>query len=210
MPIENVMILTDEDLVLMAQEGSKTAVEWILKKYSETVEIKAAAYYLAGGETEDLFQEGSIGLYNAIMNYKQYREAGFKTYASKCIDNQIIKAIAKANREKNQPLNGAKSLEDKVGKGSTGEKENGRPAYKDVLKAPMSYEPEEAVIYEDLVKRLKEFSDTSFSDLEKEVLKRKIQGKSYQEIAKELGKPSKTIDNALQRIRKKIADFLEM
>ncbi len=204
MSIENLLILTDEQLVLMAKEGSETAEEILIEKYKGLVRMKAKAYFMVGAEPEDVVQEGMIGLVKAIRNFDSEREAGFKTFASTCINNQIIKAIRKAEREKNQPLNDAISLNDQVG-----DKQEGLTVG-DILRASMSDEPEEMLIYEDSLNRLGELSKETFSPLETQVLRGKLQGKSYQEIASELGKSPKTIDNALQRIRKKIMDFLEM
>ena len=166
--------------------------------------MKANAYFMVGAEPEDVVQEGMIGLVKAIRNFDSEREAGFKTFASTCINNQIIKAIRKAEREKNQPLNDAISLNDQVG-----DKQEGLTVG-DILRASMSDEPEEMLIFEDSLNRLRDLSKETFSPLETQVLRGKLQGKSYQEIASELGKSPKTIDNALQRIRKKIMDFLEM
>ena len=204
MTIENLLILTDEQLVLMAREGSETAEEILIEKYKGLVRMKAKAYFIVGAETEDVVQEGMIGLIKAIRKFDPEREAGFKTFASTCINNQIIKAIRKAEREKNQPLNDAISLNDQVGG-----KEEGLTVG-DILRASLSDEPEEMLIYEESLTQLGELSKKTFSPLETQVLRGKIQGKNYQEIAAELGKSPKTIDNALQRIRKKITDFLEM
>ncbi|MBQ6088675.1 MAG: sigma-70 family RNA polymerase sigma factor [Firmicutes bacterium] len=204
MPIENLLILTDEQLVLMAREGSETAEEILIEKYKGLVRAKAKAYFIAGAEAEDVVQEGMIGLMKAVRSFDEGREASFKTYAGTCINNQILKAIRKAEREKNQPLNDAISLDNHLG-----EKDENL-TIGDILKASMFDEPEEKVIYEDTLFRLKGLSRNIFSPLEAQVLRAKIAGKNYQEIAEELGKSPKTIDNALQRIRKKIMAFLEM
>ena len=204
MPIENLLILTDEQLVLMAREGSETAEEILIEKYKGLVRAKAKAYFIAGAEAEDVVQEGMIGLMKAVRSFDESREASFKTYAGTCINNQILKAIRKAEREKNQPLNDAISLDNHLG-----EKDENL-TIGDILKASMFDEPEEKVIYEDTLLRLKGLSRNIFSPLEAQVLRAKIAGKNYQEIAEELGKSPKTIDNALQRIRKKIMAFLEM
>ena len=204
MPIENLLILTDEQLVLMAREGSETAEEILIEKYKGLVRAKAKAYFIAGAEAEDVVQEGMIGLMKAVRSFDEGREASFKTYAGTCIKNQILKAIRKAEREKNQPLNDAISLDNHLG-----EKDENL-TIGDILKASMFDEPEEKVIYEDTLLRLKGLSRNIFSPLEAQVLRAKIAGKNYQEIAEELGKSPKTIDNALQRIRKKIMAFLEM
>ena len=204
MTIENLLILTDEQLVLMAREGSETAEEILIEKYKGLVRAKAKAYFIAGAEAEDVVQEGMIGLMKAVRSFDEGREASFKTYAGTCINNQILKAIRKAEREKNQPLNDAISLDNHLG-----EKDENL-TIGDILKASMFDEPEEKVIYEDTLFRLKGLSRNIFSPLEAQVLRAKIAGKNYQEIAEELGKSPKTIDNALQRIRKKIMAFLEM
>ena len=204
MSIENLLILTDEQLAIMAREGSETAEEILIEKYKGLVRMKARAYFMVGAEPEDVVQEGMIGLVKAIRNFDAGRDASFKTFASTCINNQIIKAIRKAERVKNQPLNDAISLNDQVGDGEEG------LTIGDILRASMSDEPEEKLIYEESLVRLGELSQKTFSPLETQVLRGKIQGKTYQEIAQELGKSPKTIDNALQRIRKKIIDFLEM
>ena len=204
MSIENLLILTDEQLAVIAQEGSETAEEILIEKYKGLVRMKAKAYFMVGAEPEDVVQEGMIGLVKAIRNFDAGRDAGFKTFASTCINNQIIKAIRKAEREKNQPLNDAISLYNQVGEGEEG------LTIGDILRASMSDEPEEVLIYEESLSRLRELSQKTFSPLETQVLRGKVQGKTYQEIAQELGKSPKTIDNALQRIRKKIMDFLEM
>lgn len=204
MTIENLLILTDEQLVLMAQEGSETAEEILIEKYKGLVRARSKAYFIVGGDSEDVIQEGMIGLMRAVRSFDPEREASFKTYAGICVSNQIIKAIRRAEREKNQPLNDAISLDNHLG-----EKDENL-TIGDILKASMFDEPEEKVIYEDTLERLGQISKNIFSPLESEVLKAKISGKTYQEIARDLGKSPKAIDNALQRIRKKIMTFLEM
>ena len=204
MPIENLLILTDEQLVLMAREGSETAEEILIEKYKGLVRAKAKAYFIAGAEAEDVVQEGMIGLMKAVRSFDADREASFKTYAGTCINNQILKAIRKAEREKNQPLNDAISLDNRL------REKDDDLTIGDIIKGSMFDEPEEKVIYEDTLERLGNISRQIFSPLESKVLRAKIAGKNYQEIAEELGKSPKTIDNALQRIRKKIMAFLEM
>ncbi|MBQ1421474.1 MAG: sigma-70 family RNA polymerase sigma factor, partial [Firmicutes bacterium] len=109
MTIENLLILTDEQLAAMAKEGSETAEEILIDKYKGLAKLKAKAYFIAGGDQEDVVQEGMIGLMKAVRNFDPEREASFKTFASTCITNQIIKAIRNADREKNHPLNEAVS-----------------------------------------------------------------------------------------------------
>ena len=188
----------------MAREGSETAEEILIEKYKGLVRAKAKAYFIAGAEAEDVVQEGMIGLMKAVRSFDADREASFKTYAGTCINNQILKAIRKAEREKNQPLNDAISLDNRL------REKDDDLTIGDIIKGSMFDEPEEKVIYEDTLERLGNISRQIFSPLESKVLRAKIAGKNYQEIAEELGKSPKTIDNALQRIRKKIMAFLEM
>ena len=204
MKIENLLILTDEQLVKMAREGSETAEEILIEKYKGLVKTKAKAYFMVGAEAEDVVQEGMIGLMKAIRSFDEDREASFKTYAGICVHNQIIKAITKAELDKNTPLNDAVSFSDRLGENDEG------LTIGDILKASLFDEPEEKVIYEESLVRLGEISKKTFSPLESQVLRLKLRGKTYQEIAKELGKSPKTIDNAIPRIRTKITDFLEM
>lgn len=204
MSIENLLILTDEQLVLMAREGSDTAEEILIEKYKGLVRMKAKAYFIVGAEPEDVVQEGMIGLVKAIRSFDASREAGFKTYANTCINNQILKAIRKAEQEKNSPLNDAISLDNKLS-GAKNDLTLG-----EIIRASIVDEPEETVIYEDTLSRLRNFERETLSPLELQVFKEKLKGKDYNEIAKTLGKSPKTIDNAIQRIRKKIMDFLEI
>ena len=203
MSIENLLILTDEQLAVMAQEGSDTAEEILIEKYKGLVRAKAKAYFIIGAESEDVIQEGMIGLMKAIRNYDSEREAGFRTFANTCINNQILKAIKKADNEKSS-LNDALSFSDRIGSSQEA------LTIGDVLKASLFDEPEEKVIYDEMIARLKEFGDKELSLLERQVLVEKLNGSTYTEIAEKLGKSPKTIDNAQQRLRKKIIGFLKL
>ena len=203
MSIENLLILTDEQLAVMAQEGSDTAEEILIEKYKGLVRAKAKAYFIIGAESEDVIQEGMIGLMKAIRNYDSEREAGFRTFANTCINNQILKAIKKADNEKSS-LNDALSFSDRIGSSQEA------LTIGDVLKASLFDEPEEKVIYDEMIARLKEFGDKELSLLERQGLVEKLNGSTYTEIAEKLGKSPKTIDNAQQRLRKKIIGFLKL
>ncbi|MBR5740364.1 MAG: RNA polymerase sporulation sigma factor SigH [Firmicutes bacterium] len=203
MAIENLLILTDEQLAVMAREGSETAEELLIDKYKGLVKVKARAYFIAGGDQEDVVQEGMIGLMKAVRSFDPEREASFKTYASTCINNQIIKAIRNADRSKNQPLNEAVSLNDTVGNPES------ELTIEDIVRASIFDEPEQILLYEEMIERITKGIDANFSKLEREVLVRKLDGKSYIQIAKELGKSPKTIDNAIQRVRRKIENMLD-
>ncbi len=204
MAIENLLILTDEQLAAMAKEGSETAEEILIEKYKSLAKLKAKAYFIAGGDQEDVVQEGMIGLMKAVRSFDPEREASFKTYASACINNQIIKAIRNADREKNHPLNDAVSLNDTV------DSTDDTLTLGDIIKASISDEPEQKVIYQELMEKIRMSIRDNFSDLERAVIQGKLEGKSYVEIARELGKSPKTVDNAIQRVRHKVVRILDM
>lgn len=204
MTIENLLILTDEQLAAMAKEGSETAEEILIDKYKGLAKIKAKAYFIAGGDQEDVVQEGMIGLMKAVRNFDPEREASFKTFASTCITNQIIKAIRNADREKNHPLNEAVSLSDTV------ESADENLTIGDIVRASMFDEPEQKLIYQEMVDRIVAAINANFSQLERDVFRKKLEGKNYIDIARELGKSPKTVDNAIQRVRHKVTSILDM
>lgn len=204
MTIENLLILTDEQLAAMAKEGSETAEEILIDKYKGLAKIKAKAYFIAGGDQEDVVQEGMIGLMKAVRNFDPEREASFKTFASTCITNQIIKAIRNADREKNHPLNEAVSLSDTV------ESADENLTIGDIVRASMFDEPEQKLIYQEMVDRIVAAISANFSQLERDVFRKKLEGKNYIDIARELGKSPKTVDNAIQRVRHKVTSILDM
>lgn len=204
MTIENLLILTDEQLAAMAKEGSETAEEILIDKYKGLAKLKAKAYFIAGGDQEDVVQEGMIGLMKAVRNFDPEREASFKTFASTCITNQIIKAIRNADREKNHPLNEAVSLSDTV------ESADENLTIGDIVRASMFDEPEQKLIYQEMVDRIVAAINANFSQLERDVFRKKLEGKNYIDIARELGKSPKTVDNAIQRVRHKVTGILDM
>ncbi len=204
MAIENLLILTDEQLAAMAKEGSETAEEILIDKYKGLAKLKAKAYFIAGGDQEDVVQEGMIGLMKAVRNFDPEREASFKTFASTCITNQIIKAIRNADREKNHPLNEAVSLSDTV------ESADENLTIGDIVRASMFDEPEQKLIYQEMVDRIVAAINANFSQLERDVFRKKLEGKNYIDIARELGKSPKTVDNAIQRVRHKVTSILDM
>lgn len=204
MTIENLLILTDEQLAAMAKEGSETAEEILIDKYKGLAKLKAKAYFIAGGDQEDVVQEGMIGLMKAVRNFDPEREASFKTFASTCITNQIIKAIRNADREKNHPLNEAVSLSDTV------ESADENLTIGDIVRASMFDEPEQKLIYQEMVDRIVAAINANFSQLERDVFRKKLEGKNYIDIARELGKSPKTVDNAIQRVRHKVTSLLDM
>lgn len=196
-------ILTDEQLVKMAQEGSETAEEILIEKYKNLVKSKSKLYYIVGADSEDVVQEGMIGLFKAIRGYNGDKEASFKTYAEMCVNSQILTAIKKANRLKHQPLNEFVSFSKEV---EEGERD---ATLGDVLRASHANEPEELMLLKEVVHYLKAYDSGLFSDFEWKVWTEKLKGKSYLEISEALEKSPKSIDNALQRIKKKLVAYLE-
>ena len=203
MEFSSLHILTDEQLVKMAQEGSETAEEILIEKYKGFVKNKAKSYYIAGADSEDVVQEGMIGLFKAIRGFDANKEAAFKTFADTCVNNQIMTAIKKANRQKHQPLNESVSL--------SGSVDDDRPdiVVGDLMKASMDNEPEALLLLQETVEALKASGSGMFSAFEWQVWTEKLKGRSYVEIAEILDKSPKSIDNAIQRIKKKIVAYLE-
>jgi len=181
---------TDEELIALTQKGNQLAEEHLLDKYKAVVRKKVRAMYLIGGETDDLIQEGMLGLFKAVRDYRADKEASFATFAGLCIDRQLYNAIASSNRKKHGPLNLYVSLSDEE--------------FANELKQLSSQSPEAIIIdrenTEGIQKRIKE----SLSSFENEVLKRYLEGNDYIQIAGLLTKEPKSIDNALQRIRTKV------
>lgn len=190
---------SDERLVLMAREGDERAEEFLLKKYKDFVRSKARAYFLAGGDSDDLIQEGMIGLYNAISHYDESKESSFMTYAAICINNKLISAVSADNRKKNAPLNGYVSIYSVI-TDEAGEE----ASLSDVLPADESVNPEDIVLSQEQKELVANKMFDRLSGLEKEILSYYMEGLSYAGIAKIIGKSEKSVDNAIQRIRSKL------
>lgn len=195
-------IFTDEDIVKMAQEGSNTAYEYLINKYKEVARNKSKLYYIAGGDNEDVIQEGMIGIFKAIRDFDSDREASFRTFAELCINRQIINAIKSANRKKHQILNESLSMDTEA----AGETEV-IPLW-EKLSSDKDNEPESLM----LMKELKEYFNADgrevLSSFECLVWDEMLKGKDYIEIAGILDKKPKAVDNAMQRIRKKFKNLL--
>lgn len=191
---------SDENLILLIQEGNQDATEYLLKKYSPLVKKSIRTLYLIGADTEDLSQEGMIGLFKAIQNYKSGRDATFYTYAKICIDRQIYSAIKASNRKKHSPLNSYISLYTNAGEGEAELIDN--------LEAGNDSNPEHIVLDRENTSLFQQKLEASLSKLEKEVLHQYIDGKSYADIGASLGKSAKSVDNAVQRIREKVKKLL--
>ena len=198
----NYNILTDEEMVKMAQEGSVTAEEYLIKKYKDLVKKKSSTYFIMGGDKEDVIQEGMIGIFKAIRGFDEEKEASFKTFAEICINRQIISAIRNSNLQKHQILNESISLS------SDNDPEGEQKTLEERLPSNNSAAPEPLMLLKEIGQYLKEESHEIFSSLEQKVWDRMLQGKTYQEIAAELDKAPKAIDNAMQRIKKKIYAYL--
>lgn len=195
----------DEELVLMAQNGDDAAQEYLLDKYKSLVRAKSRAYFLIGADSEDIIQEGMIGLYKAVRDYNEEKNASFRSFAELCINRQMITAIKAATRQKHQPLNSYVSLNKPV------YEEESEQTYMDFLQSSSSalLNPEALLIGQENKSFLENQMVKNLSSFETRVLVLYLQGRSYFEIAHVLDKPEKSIDNALQRVKKKLEKFLE-
>lgn len=190
---------SDELLVRMARDGDEKAEDFLLKKYKDFVRSKARAYFLVGGDSDDLIQEGMIGLYNAIGHYDDSMASSFMTYAAICINNKLISAVSADGRQKNAPLNGYVSIYSSI-TDETGEE----ASLSDVLPDTENINPEAIILNEEQEKLTINRLLGKLSALEKEILSYYMEGMSYSEIAKLIGKTEKSVDNAIQRIRLKM------
>jgi RNA polymerase sporulation-specific sigma factor len=193
------LLFTDEELVLSAQKGNKEASEYITAKYFSYVRNKSRAYYLVGGEVEDIIQEGLIGLYEAIKDYSPDKQASFKTFMDICVTRQIMTAIKTASRQKHIPLNTYVSLNKPLFNDETDK------SYEDTLVLSRKEDPESLYLDHEKTNEINKEIKNSLSNFEYKVLKLYLQGVSYLNIAKVLEKEEKAIDNAIQRIRKKLS-----
>lgn len=195
--------MSDEEIVLKAKSGDVPATDFIIEKYKNFVKSKARTYFLIGADKEDIIQEGMIGLYKAIRDYDVEKSASFRSFAEICITRQIITAIKTATRQKHIPLNSYISLN--------------KPAYDDDTERMMidmiaeseNLNPEEIMISRERFSSILEKMSEVLSNYEWKVLKLFLDGKSYCEIAKKLSKSEKSIDNALQRIKKKVEKYMQ-
>ena len=192
----NINMASDEMLWKAASAGDADAEEQLIQKYSVLVRICARPYFLAGGDSEDLIQEGMLGLLSAVRHYEPERDIPFRIYAEHCVKSRLYSAIRSASRFKHRPLNDSISIES--------------PQFdeRQTLSASYLRDPEELVInHESTVEFQSRFTDT-LSKLEKEVLRYYLEGLSYSDIALKTGKTVKSVDNAVQRIRRKLSQFI--
>ena len=195
--------ISDEQIIELVRSGDQMAQDYLLNKYKTLVKSKARAYFLIGADREDIIQEGMIGLYKAVRDYHQEKNASFRSFADLCINRQIITAIKTANRQKHIPLNSSVSLNKQV-YGSDEEE-----TYIDFLKTEEATSPEAIFIGIENKNFILEHFSKALSSFESQVLSLYLQGRSYSRIAEITGKPEKSIDNALQRVKKKTEKFVQ-
>lgn len=194
--------MEDEDIVELVRDGNKLALDYLLGKYKNFVKAKSAPYFLVGGDRDDIIQEGMIGLFKAIRDYDRDRFASFISFVDICIKRQLITAIKAATRNKHIPLNSYISLNKPV------YEEESDITLADIIEGAKTLDPMEAFIIGEEIERMESKMNMMLSDLEFEVIQKHLQGKSYEEISLEIDKNLKCIDNALQRIKKKLGRYI--
>lgn len=196
--------LYDEEIVDLVRSGDSDALEFLINKYKNFVRAKARSYFLIGADREDIVQEGMIGLYKSIRDFRGDKLSSFKAFAELCITRQIITAIKTATRQKHIPLNSYVSLDKPI------YDEDSDRTLLDIICSTRVTDPEELLInreeYDDIEDKMSEI----LSDLEQQVLMLYLDGRSYQEIAVDLRRHVKSIDNALQRVKRKLEKYLEV
>lgn len=195
--------MSDEDLIQVIKSGDKPALEFLIHKYKELVNMKVSKFFMVGAEREDIVQEGLIGLFKAIKSYNPEKQNSFKTFANLCIERQLITAIKTCNRQKHMPLNSYLSLN------ITAYEEDEDSSLLDIFDANQMEDPLDTITKKEYYQTVENAIDKSLSDFEKQVLNRYMQGESYMQIAEKLDTPVKSIDNAIQRIRKKAIRNIE-
>jgi RNA polymerase sporulation-specific sigma factor len=196
-------LMIDEDVVEFAREGDDGALEYLINKYKNFVRAKARSYFLIGADREDIIQEGMIGLYKAIRDFRMDKLSSFRAFAELCITRQIITAIKTATRQKHIPLNSYVSLNKPI------YDEDSDRTLLDVISGTKITDPEELIISREEFDDIEEKMGEILSSLEWKVLMSYLEGKSYQEIAEDLKRHVKSIDNALQRVKRKLERYLE-
>ena len=192
--------LEDLQLVMKARNGSQEALDALMRRYTGFVRLKSSSYFLAGGDSEDLIQEGLIGLYKAVRDFRADKETSFRSFAELCVTRQIITAIKTATRFKHQPLNQYISFSHTP----AGQDSDGECTLGDALPGPSTNDPSVCVISTEELQSLVFTLGSGLSKLEADALKLYLEGESYEEMAERLGCDTKTIDNALQRVKRKV------
>ena len=188
--------MTDEELVSFAKNGDKDVLEYLLSKYKEIVDIKVNKYFIIGAEREDIVQEGMIGLYKAIKSFNIDKDSSFKSFANLCVERQLITAIKTSNRQKHMPLNNSISL-------NINAYDHDDTEMMELFNSKTAEDPLDTITKKEYYKIIGTKIDENLSTFEKQVLNRFAKGESYVQIAKQLDAPIKSVDNAIQRIRKK-------
>jgi RNA polymerase sigma-H factor len=192
--------LEDLQLVLKAANGSTAAMDQLIRRYTSFVRLKASSYFLAGGDSDDLLQEGLVGLYKAVRDFRPDKETSFRSFAELCVTRQIITAIKTATRLKHAPLNTYVSFSHTP----AGQESESECSLGDALPASHVHEPAVKVISTEELQSLVGCLSSTLSPLEADALRLYLEGSSYDQMAEELGCDTKTIDNALQRVKRKI------
>jgi RNA polymerase sporulation-specific sigma factor len=194
----------DGFLIALAKQGNPDAFDRLVRRYYGFVRLKASSYFLAGGDSDDLIQEGLVGLYKAIRDYRTDRESSFRNFAELCITRQIITAVKTATRNKHTPLNQYLSFSSSPSN-SVGE---GEPTLDEVIPGPSVNDPVNQVISSEELQALVACLSSVLSELESRVLSLYLDGHSYEDVGKRLGCDTKTVDNALQRVKRKVGTHL--
>src|SRR5437764_5829920 len=195
--------LDDGYLIALAKQGSAAAYDAIVRRYYGFVRLKASSYFLAGGDGDDLVQEGLVGLYKAVRDYRTDRESSFRNLAELCTTRQIITAVKTASRNKHTPLNQYVSFSSTPATAMDGE-----PTLDEVIPGPTVHDPVNQVISSEELRSLVDCLSTALSELESRVLALYLDGYSYEAIGGRLGCDTKTVDNALQRVKRKVGAHL--
>ncbi|MBR3002102.1 MAG: RNA polymerase sporulation sigma factor SigH [Clostridia bacterium] len=190
--------LTDEEVIKKIKQGDEQALSYLLDKYKELVNIKVSKYYMIGAEKDDTVQEGMIGLFKAIKSFDDTKQNSFKTFANICVERQLITAIKSSNRQKHMPLNSYLSLNN-----SAYENDDNDEELINTFDSKSIEDPLDTVMKKEYYEQIENSIDKTLSGFEKQVLNRYIKGESYVQIAEKLDAPVKSVDNAIQRIRKK-------
>lgn len=190
--------LPDEEIVKLIKQGDEYAFSYILEKYKELINVKVSKYYIIGAERDDTVQEGMIGLFKAIKNFDETKQNSFKTFANLCVERQLITAIKNSTRQKHQPLNSYLSLNN-----SAYENDDNNEELINTFDSKTIEDPLDTVMKKEYIDKIEATINKTLSGFEKQVLNRYIKGESYVDIATKLDAPVKSVDNAIQRIRKK-------
>ena len=198
--------MSDDELLELINKKDTDALDFLICKYKDLVNSKVNKYFIIGAEKEDIVQEGLIGLYKAIKDYKPDKQNSFKSFANLCIERQLITSIKSSNRQKHMPLNSYLSLNMTAFENEDG---NNDTQIVDVLENTVIEDPLDTITKKEYFLSVENVIDSSLSDFEKKVLNRYVQGESYVKIAERLDAPVKSVDNAIQRIRKKTAKNIQ-